>query len=135
MRVEFVIKGRPVAKERVRVVKYGNAYTPKKTRDYERLVKQVYELQVGEDLGESALLVEIDFYFAIPKSYTKKRRMAIERGEEVYTKRPDLDNLAKTITDALNGIAYKDDSQIIEMNLKKHYSPEDKVVVAIEELF
>ena len=135
MRVEFVINGRPVAKERVRVVKYGRSYTPKKTRDYERLVKQVYELQVGEYLGESALLVEIDFYFTIPKSYTKKRIESIKNGQELYTKRPDLDNLAKTVTDALNGIAYKDDNQIIEMKLRKHYGDEDKAVVAIEELF
>lgn len=135
MRVEFVITGKPVAKARPRVLKNGITYTPKKTKDYEELVQDVYKLQVGEDLGESALLVEIDFYFTIPKSYTKKRRMAIERGEEAYTKKPDLDNLAKTITDALNGLAYKDDSQIIEMRLKKLYSSEDKVVVAIEELF
>ena len=135
MRVEFVIDGRPVAKERARVLKYGRTYTPKKTRDYERLVKQVYELQVGEYLGESALLVEIDFYFTIPKSYTKKRIESIKSGQELYTKRPDLDNLAKTVTDALNGVAYKDDNQIIEMKLRKHYGNEDKAVVAIEELF
>ena len=135
MRVEFVIKGKPVAKARPRVLKSGITYTQKKTKDYEELVQQVYKLQVGEYLGESALLCEIDFYFSIPKSYSKKRKQAIIEGEELYTKKPDLDNLAKTITDALNGVAYKDDSQIIEMKLKKRYSPEDKVVVAIEELF
>ena len=135
MKVEFVIKGKPVPKERPRVLKNGIAYTPKKTKDYEQLVQQVYELQVGEYLGESALMVEIDFYYTIPKSYTKKHRESIISGQELYTKRPDLDNLAKTVTDALNGIAYKDDSQIIEMKLSKHYSDEEKVVVSIEELF
>lgn len=49
-------------------------------------------------------------------------------------KKPDCDNIAKIILDALNKIAYKDDSQVIELSVKKLYSEKAKVLVHIEEI-
>ncbi|HHQ4407925.1 TPA: RusA family crossover junction endodeoxyribonuclease [Clostridium perfringens] len=70
-------------------------------------------------------------YYKIPKSYTKKRVQAIRDGLEKPTKKPDGDNIAKIIFDSLNGISYKDDSQILELRVIKIYT-EDKERVEFE---
>lgn len=67
MKVKFTIPGIPVPKARPRVVR-GHTYTPKKTKDYEALVQDVYNLTVGEYLGDSAIVATIDLFFPIPKS-------------------------------------------------------------------
>lgn len=136
MKVKFTIPGVPVPKARPRVVK-GHTYTPKKTKDYEALVKDVYNLTVGEYLGDSAIVATIDLYFPIPESYSKSKKKRIADGEIKHTKRPDVDNCAKAILDALNEVAYRDDSQIVESRITKHYAIDDetRAEVILEEVF
>lgn len=136
MKVKFTIPGVPVPKARPRVVR-GHAFTPKKTKDYEALVKDVYRLTVGEYLGDSAIVATIDLYFPIPESYSKSKKRRIEDGEIKHTKRPDVDNCAKAILDALNEVAYRDDAQIVESRITKHYAVdgETRVDVILEEVF
>lgn len=136
MKVKFTIPGIPVPKARPRVVR-GHAFTPKKTKDYETLVQDVYNLTVGEYLGDSAIVVMIDLYFPIPESYSKSKRKRIADGEIKHTKRPDVDNCAKAILDALNEVAYKDDAQIVESRITKHYAIDGEVraEVMLEEVF
>lgn len=136
MKVKFTIPGIPVPKARPRVVR-GHAFTPKKTKDYEALVKDVYNLTVGEYLGDSAIVATIDLYFPIPESYSKSKKRRIADGEIKHTKRPDVDNCAKAILDALNEVAYKDDAQIVESRITKHYAVDGDVRadVILEEVF
>lgn len=136
MKVKFTIPGIPVPKARPRVVK-GHTYTPKKTKDYETLVKDVYNLTVGEYLGDSAIVATIELYFPIPESYSKSKKRRIADGEIKHTKRPDVDNCAKAILDALNEVAYRDDSQIVESRITKHYAVDGEVraEVVLEEVF
>lgn len=136
MKVRFTIPGVPVPKARPRVVR-GHAFTPKKTKDYEVLVKDVYNLTVGEYLGDSAIVATIDLYFPIPESYSKSKKRRIEDGEIKHTKRPDVDNCAKAILDALNEVAYRDDAQIVESRITKHYAVDGDVRadVILEEVF
>ena len=136
MKVRFTIPGVPVPKARPRVVR-GHAFTPKKTKDYEVLVKDVYRMTVGEYLGDSAIVATIDLYFPIPESYSKSKKRRIADGEIKHTKRPDVDNCAKAILDALNEVAYRDDSQIVESRITKHYAVDGDVRadVILEEVF
>lgn len=136
MKVKFTIPGIPVPKARPRVVR-GHAFTPKKTKDYEALVKDVYRMTVGEYLGDSAIVATIDLYFPIPESYSKSKKRRIADGEIKHTKRPDVDNCAKAILDALNEVAYKDDAQIVESRITKHYAVDGDVRadVILEEVF
>lgn len=122
MQIYLRIPGTPVPKARPRVLKNGMSYTPKKTADYEQLVKDIYGITPHGEPLEGGLLLKADFYFPIPKSYTKAQRSAIEDGKLPKTTRPDLDNLVKSVTDALNGLAYQDDSQIIMIKAKKYYT-------------
>ena len=90
----------------------------------------MYKKQDGRYL-EGSIKALIIAYYKIPKSYSKKRVQAIRDGLEKPTKKPDADNIAKIILDSLNGIAYKDDSQIVELRVIKRYT-EDKERVEFE---
>lgn len=83
---------------------------------------------------EDALKVEIDAYFGIPKSASKKKREAMINKQIRPSKKPDCDNIEKAILDALNGIAYVDDKQVIEATVRKWYSDVPRVIVMIEEI-
>lgn len=61
------------------------------------------------------VVLEINAYFEIPKSYTKKKRALCEQGDILPTCKPDIDNVVKAVADGLNGVAYKDDSGIVEI--------------------
>lgn len=119
-----VVIGRIRGKARPRVCR-GHAFTPKDTVQYEKLVRDCYKEQDGRYL-EGYIKALIIAYYKIPKSYSKKRVQAIRDGLEKPTKKPDADNVAKIILDSLNGIAYKYDSQIIELRIIKRYTEEDE---------
>lgn len=124
----IVIEGPIKGKDRPRFKR--GAKKPHNTREtikYEALVKKCYKQQGGEYfLGP--LKVFITVYFKIPKSYTKKQREAIKAGELYPTKKPDADNIAKIILDSLNKVAYKDDTQVIELVVIKRYTQEKERV-------
>ncbi|MGU8470242.1 RusA family crossover junction endodeoxyribonuclease [Clostridium perfringens] len=124
-----VVTGKIRGKARPRVCR-GHAFTPKDTVQYEKLVRECYEKQDGRYL-EGPIKALIIAYYKIPKSYSKKRVQAIRDGLEKPTKKPDADNIGKIILDSLNGVAYKDDSQIIELRVIKRYT-EDKERVEFE---
>lgn len=128
----FKIPGEPVAKGRPRVTRWGT-HTPEKTVNYETLVKEMYAITYGQTMLEGELDIEIKLYFQIPKSTSKKKQELMEQGKIRPTKRPDLDNCMKTITDALNGIAYKDDSQIVDAAVRKYYSRTPRAEVCIQQ--
>lgn len=117
-----IVTGKIRGKARPRICR-GHAFTPKDTVQYEKLVRECYKEQDGRYL-EGSVRALIIAYYKIPKSYSKKRVQAIKDGLEKPTKKPDADNIGKIILDSLNGIAYKDDSQIIELMVVKRYTEE-----------
>ena len=80
------------------------------------------------------LRAEIIAYFPIPKSTSKKKRDEMERGLILPTKKPDTDNIAKAILDALNGLAYYDDAQVVHLEVQKRYSNEPRAEVFINDI-
>ena len=132
--VRFTIPGVPVGKGRPRFsTKSGRAYTPTKTANFETLVRFEYHQQTGgyrfED--DAQLGMAIAAYFEIPTSKSKKVKAAMKDGKILHTSRPDIDNIVKGVADALNHIAYKDDSAIAYVMAGKHYSTEPRTEVAI----
>lgn len=135
----LVIPGEPVSKGRPRFTTkdgYVRAITPEKTVNYENLVKLSYQQQCCEVPFEKdvQLRAEIIAYFSIPKSTSKKKAADMITHKINPTKKPDTDNIAKSVLDALNGIAYYDDSQIVELKVRKLYSEHPKVIVSIDEV-
>lgn len=140
MNVIFIVRGVPVGKGRPRfstVNGHAVAYTPEKTVNYETLVKLSYQQQcAGVKFPEGVpLSVRINAYFPIPKSTSKKKRAQMESGEIRHTKKCDADNIAKACLDALNGIAFYDDSQVCELTVFKYYGEQPRVVISISEVF
>lgn len=118
--VRFVVVGEPVSKERARVTAKG-AYTPKRTVDAEKAVRAAYRAAQHPSLSNEPHLngyveAEIDFYLG-----TKRRR--------------DLDNMAKLVLDALNGVAYGDDVQVHTKRTRKYYTTRERArtVVTLRE--
>lgn len=120
MEVKFTVPGKPVGKGRPRVTRYGT-YTPEKTKKYEALVRNCWRTQAGAAIPAGVPIVaEFFAYFPIPKNTSKKKREAME-GKFCLT-RPDTDNITKGILDALNGVAYPDDSAVMIGGAWKYYT-------------
>ena len=135
----FIVEGKPQSKLRPRVVtnKYTgkkHGYTPEKTVKYEDLIRWSYKAAGGQYLGEKLLEVEIKAYYPIPKSTSKKQRLAIEEGGIRPQTKPDCDNIIKGVLDALNGVAYYDDKQVVCVCCNKYYSQTGRLEITFKEL-
>lgn len=109
------IIGNPIPKERPRHnAKTGITYTPAKTKNAERDIGIAYINQDGT-LYSGPVTVELKFYLRKPKKPLHEEPL----------KRPDMDNLIKTVLDGLNGIAYEDDKQIIKISAEKHWADDE----------
>lgn len=134
MEAKFTILGEPKGKGRPRFCRNtGHAITPKDTVNYETLVHMEYLEQCNElRFPDDAMLdMRIKAYYSIPKSASKKKRASMLAGEIRPTKKPDMDNVVKIIADALNQIAYRDDTQIVDCQCRKFYSENPRVEVTI----
>lgn len=130
------VNGIPVGKGRPRFSKHGKlikVYTPEKTADYEELVRLSYMEQAGNIRFEKDIPLKVDIkaFFPIPKSISKKKAELIRSGVVRHTHRPDADNIAKAVLDALNGLTFHDDAQICELTVVKLYSdsPATEIVI------
>ena len=138
--MDFTVYGEPVAKGRPKFSTrdgYVRAITPEKTVSYENLVRLSYQQQCGEKPYDKdiQLRAHIYAYFPIPKSASKKKQKDMQAMILRPMKKPDLDNIAKAILDALNGIAFYDDSQIVQLQVDKFYSDIPRVDVFIDTTF
>lgn len=122
--MEFIVEGEPQGKARPRFSRRSETvYTPSKTARYEKEIRQAYIAAGGKMIPEgSYVAVTVDAYFRIPKSYTKRKRLACEHNINRPNKKPDIDNVLKVVLDALNKVAYEDDKQVIEVICRKWYS-------------
>lgn len=133
--VKVVIPGAPRGKERPRHTRTGVVFTPKATRAYETLIGMMGKLAMsGTPIMSGPVRLTIVASFPIPASYSAKRRAACLMGSERPAKKPDMDNVIKIICDGLNGIAWKDDAQVVEVTASKTYAELPSVTVYIEEL-
>lgn len=123
--MKFTVYGKPQGKARPRFSN-GHAYTPKSTVDYEKKVKQAYLAVGGMDFGTDSVTISITAEFKKAKSNTMTEPSL----------KPDGDNIAKIILDALNGVAYSDDKQVIHHSVTKVWAADGipKVVVEIERI-
>ena len=117
----------PKPKLRPRFRVYRNkvfTHTPIETKTFEHRIAAYYlEKAEGFKFDKGVpLSVTLRFGLPVPKSFTKKKCRQIETGELWHTVKPDCDNLTKSILDALNGVAWHDDAQIVNLSVHKGYS-------------
>lgn len=138
---EFSIPGAPIPKGRARsrIVAKGGAsfarhYTPAKTRVAEAtLAARVMQFCPPWPLS-GPIELSVEFMLPIPPSWSKRKRSAALHGELQHTSRPDLDNLLKLLKDALNGLFWIDDRQIVSVAAAKSYAEVPCTAVRIEEV-
>lgn len=133
--VEFTVDGIPTGKGRPRFARTPNGvrtYTPEETVSFENLVRYTYSRETGGKKMEGPLLVIIKCYFPVPASTSKKKREQMLTGGIDYTKKPDCDNLAKSVLDALNGLAYDDDKQVTSLHVMKEYGDRPRTEIVIQ---
>lgn len=123
---EVFINIRPKPAPRPRVTKNGT-YNAGDYTKYKKEIsvagKEVFEL------SSKPLHLYVAFFFEVPKSWTKAKKAS----NPFHVSKPDVDNLIKGIKDALNGIAYKDDSQVVSVFALKQYAENDGVFIQLKE--
>lgn len=136
MKYSFEIKEKAIGKQRPRYSsKTHRMYTPTKTSTFEEKVKWAFKSKynIETELSIKPFRAIITAIFKPAESLSKKKKLELKT-IGTYTKKPDGDNIAKAILDSLNGLAYKDDSQVTELTVYKDYGEEDKIIVELEEL-
>lgn len=107
-------------------------YDPKKSREYKLYVSEMARQVKIQGVFTGPVEMTVNIYRQIPKSWSKKKQQQAEDGLIKPTLKPDVDNYVKAVKDALNGIAYVDDSQVVVLFISKHYSFEPRVHIRIE---
>jgi Holliday junction resolvase RusA-like endonuclease len=132
--VTIELAGIPPAKGRPRFTRGGIAYTPAKTRANEAALRfAAQEAMSGRPPLEGALAISITATFPVPVSWPKHKRHAALMGEHHHTRRPDTDNLLKTI-DALNQVCWRDDAQIVRAEIIKLYGTRPRLTIEIKQI-
>jgi len=131
--IAFTVVGDPVPQPRPRVTTrggHGHAYTPAShaIHGYRQAVA-VAAKAAGCEPHEQAVSVVIDLVFGRPKSHL--RSSGEPKPSAPTLPRPDVDNTAKAVLDSLNGIAWKDDSQVSRLLVEKSYGKEGRTTVRI----
>lgn len=133
--IQFAVPGVPVPKQRPKFARRGryvHAYTPQKTVDYEKLVADHARLAMaGVDPLVGPVGVRLSIYLPIPKSWTKVRLKSYLEGKVLPRGKVDVDNVFKSVADAMNGIVYVDDAQVTDLSSCKRYSELPGVFVEV----
>ena len=138
-KIEFFVPGAPVGKGRPRAARRGAGvvmFTPDKTAGYEALVAAAASNAMRAEAGPlftGPLEAVLEMRIPIPASWSKAHKAAALAGIELPTSKPDVDNVAKAILDACNGVVFRDDAQVVMLVATKAFSDEPGVRVVIRE--
>lgn len=137
--IQFTVYGEPVAQGRPRASTAGGfvkLYDPAKSRDYKDYVRLAASEHAPSALLEGPIGMMVTVYRSMPKYLSKypNKAAAAERGEILPTTKPDTDNYLKGVKDALKGVIWKDDSQVVEVFARKRYSARPRIEVKIKDL-
>ena len=137
MKIQLKFDIKPMAKQSFRTTRNGNKYLDPSVIKYRKTIRNMAIAQMRNQKAErieGAVNMNIIHAFRRPKSLSKKERNEIDGGKTVpKTTKPDIDNLTKAILDALNGIVWKDDAQVTQINIQKVWSAKDQIEVEIWE--
>lgn len=134
MGMTFEVPGEPMGKGRPRFSQTGHAYTDSKTRAYENKIIAYYRKAYGGfKWPDTAFIrIKVTAHYPIPKKTTKAALAAMQAGTLPPSRKPDIDNVLKVVLDALNGVAYKDDSRVVCVEAEKIYSHTPKLVIEMK---
>lgn len=133
--VTVILAGEPQGKGRARAFRRGSFighYTPEKTRTYEGMIRTAaMDVMADRPPIETPVALYIRAVFAPPSSWSKRKRAAAIAGLIRPAKKPDIDNILKAWSDALNGVVYRDDVLIVRVSVDKRYGPAPMVIATV----
>ena len=135
-RMQIVIQGKPIAKKRPRFVRRGKfvgTYNAQETEEGRWILEA--KSQVSQCYMEGPVIANMEFIMPMPKSLRKRDVALVEAGRYYHTKKPDLDNMVKFVKDCLNGLAWRDDSQVVKLTATKRYGRDPGTVIELRGVF
>jgi Holliday junction resolvase RusA-like endonuclease len=112
--------------------KFVSTYTDSKTRGFEALIAEQAKDAMGDmEPLETPLTVFLHFTLPIPASASKKVKEALLNAP--HTKKPDIDNLCKSVLDGMANIVFKNDGQIASLHATKKYGNVGFINVLVKE--
>lgn len=110
----FKVNVKVRGQSRPRFTKSGHAFKSKHDKEYEQIIRNAYIESGGTFLGDDVpIQIHVYVFRSLPKSTPKKVK------EQPDMNKPDIDNVIKSVLDALNGVAFADDKQVICVNAYK----------------
>ena len=133
--IKFFVLGKPKGKGRPRFGN-GHSYTDAQTRAYEYQIANSYRrVAHGHRFPDDVFIrVKIQQRMPVPKSASKRKQADMLEGKIYPSAKPDLDNVIKAVLDALNGVAYKDDSRVVGIHSCKVYGETPGVLVEVSRM-
>ena len=131
--IEITIPGKPIEKKRARFTRWSKKpYNPQKKEEeaWKWQAKQQIDARV-QDIYTGPVTLAVDFFMPPTKDWSKRKRESLAIRNIWHVKKPDLDNLIKFVKDCLNGLAWKDDSQVCVLQARKLYAIEPKTVICV----
>jgi Holliday junction resolvase RusA-like endonuclease len=123
-----------LVRSRANPMGYASGYTPSKTRKYEeQLAGQAARAMGNRSPIPGPVHVQVCAYVPLPKGWSKRKRALALAGDIRPVVKPDWDNYAK-VCDALNGVVWIDDKQVIEGRVEKFYSERPRLRIAVTEM-
>lgn len=136
--LRFTVPGEPQGKGRARVgtiAGKARMFTPAKTVAYEGIISlAAQEAMQGAGPFTGPCMIEVFMHCPIRSSWSKKKQAQALAGEIYPTNKPDADNCLKAVCDALNGVAWKDDTQATDIYMRKRFSDKPRVDVIVTPL-
>lgn len=136
--VFILIPGDPFGKQSVRVTtrgKHAVKYMPKETVAYEESCAHEARLSMdGRPLIDGPVELKLQFFYPIPKSWSKKKQEAARLGQIVPTKKPDSSNVLKSVEDGFTGVVWVDDCQVVDHHITKRFSESPCVIAIVKRL-
>lgn len=135
--IQFTVLGEPVAQGRPRATTVGSRirmYDPAKSSNYKEYVRLTASTYAPAELLTGAVGMMLIVYRPIPKSFSKKKAAEAEAGRIRPTVKPDADNYLKGVKDALKGVIWQDDNQVVDVFVSKRYSNKPRIEVKIQTL-
>ncbi len=134
--ITFFVPGKPQGKGRARAfnTKSGHIghYTPGKTRTYEGLIRTQAMQEMGlKKPTRKPVQLTLGINYAIPASWPKWKIQAARDGHIAPTGKPDADNVVKAVKDALNGVVWRDDCQVVLMSVNKRYCTDPGLLIQV----
>lgn len=127
----------PTPKARPRMTRSGNVYNTQKTCQAESDIQFLVRTHMSKEniqITSKPVIVKILFNYAHPKILSKNDKLLADLDMLYKVSRPDVDNLAKLVLDAMNGLVYFDDGQVARLVCEKKYSGREGIELKVIEI-